>query len=337
MRRIAIVSLVLAALSGACKPAGSRVHFDPTSFMPKLAAQMERVLNEPAVSAGFDELLGAIAADPTLRARGTALLGSIAEDPAIAAPAAAVLSELQSDPALQRVVSELMTANPGTSPDQIGELVGKRVEATWDSPLIGAAWMRCWDRLRARLTLGQLPALLEAGISKRIERHFAASGERWGERVIALNGGEAPSAERAAEIYIDHAWSEDRFRRFVRAALASPALRREVIAALQRLIALPAVERELRTAAQTLIADPGVQHAAIELLGLLISSAPAPAAVEQALDRLLLPAPVIAAFNKLLTGILAEPAVPGILVDAFDHLAADPQLAAIVHDLLEGW
>ncbi|MEO7734608.1 MAG: hypothetical protein ABIY55_26870 [Kofleriaceae bacterium] len=55
------------------------------------------------------------------------------------------------------------------------------------------------------------------------------------------------------------------------------------------------------------------------------------------LDALLLPAPVIAALNHMIAAILAEPAVPKILVDAFDHLAADPKLAADVDQLIDGW
>jgi len=337
MVRIAIVFFALAAVTGACKPAGSRVRVDMASFIPKLTERVARVMSEPATTAGFDDLVNALGADPTLRERGTALLGSLAEDPAIAKAATAMMAELQSAPALQRAVTEIMAANPDTSPDQIGDLVGKRVEATWSSPPIGIAWLHSWNRLRAKLTLGQLSALVGPGLSGRMERYFTTNEDRWGERVIALNGGAMPSAERAVEIYLEHAWSEDRMRRFARDALANQAFRRELIATTQRLLALPAVQRELRTAAATLIADPAVQHAAIELLGLLLSTAPAPAAVEQALDRLLLPVPVTTALNKMLAGIVAEPTVPTILVDAFDHLAADPQLTATIHDLLEGW
>lgn len=337
MLRIAIVFLVLTAASGACKPTGSRMHVNTASFMSKLAERMTDVLSEPATSAGFDDLVNAIAADPTLRERGTALLAAIAEDPATAKAAAALMTEIQSAPALKRAVTEIMAANPGVSPDQVGDLVGKRVEATWGSPPINTAWLHSWDRLRARLTLGQLPALIGSGISGRVTGYFAANEDRWGERVIALNGGATPSAERTAEIYLDHAWSKDRMRRFVHAAVANQAFRHELIATLQRLLALPTVERELRVAVRTLIADPGVRHAAVELLGLLISTEPAPAAVEHALDRLVLAAPVITALNHLLAAIVAEPAVPGILVEAFDHLAADPPLTRIVHELLEGW
>jgi len=95
MVRIAIVCLVVAAVTGACKPASSRVHVDTASLMPRFVERMTRVLSEPAISAGFDDLMNAIAADPTLRERGTALLGSFAADPVIAKAAAALMAGLQ--------------------------------------------------------------------------------------------------------------------------------------------------------------------------------------------------------------------------------------------------
>jgi hypothetical protein len=39
----------------------------------------------------------------------------------------------------------------------------------------------------------------------------------------------------------------------------------------------------------------------------------------------------------MIAAILAEPSVPKILVDAFDHLAADPKLTADVDQPVDGW
>jgi hypothetical protein len=148
MIRIAIV-LLLAAVSGACKPARARVHLDAASVMPRFTERMTRVLSEPATSAAFDDLLDAVVADPTLRERGAALFGSIAEDPSVAKAGEALLAGFQRSPALQRATTEVMAANPGTPPDQLGELVGKRIEATWASPPVNTAWLHSWDRLCA--------------------------------------------------------------------------------------------------------------------------------------------------------------------------------------------
>jgi len=336
MARIALVFCVLVAAS-ACKPRGAEVRLDPQSLLPKLGERMTRVVSEPEVTAGFDALVTAIGADPTLRTRGAALLGGMSSDPATAAAMTDVMTKLQASPGLQKVVRDLMAANPGVSADQIGELVGKRVETSWASPPINQAWMRTWNRLRGKLELGALPKVVEAGISARVTAYFERNSTRWGDRLIELNGGKLPSAERAVELYLDRAWTEDRMRRFLRSLLGNPTVQHELIATLRRLLELPTVERELKTAAKTLLSDPAVQHAAIELMTLLLDASPSPAAIEQQLDALLLPAPTIAAINHLIAGILADPAVPKILVDAFDHLAADPKLAADVDQLIDGW
>jgi len=337
MPRIALVLCVLVATSLACKPRGAEVRLDPASLLPKLTERMTRVVSEPEVTAGFDSLIGAIGADPTLRARGTALLTGMTEDPATAKAMSDVMEQLQSSPGLQQVVAELMAANPQLPADQIGELAGKRIETTWSSQPINQAWMHTWNRLRAKLELGALPKLVEAGISARVSNYFDRNSTRWGDRLIELNGGKLPSSERAVALYLDRAWTEDRMRRFLRNVFANPAVQHELVVTLQRLLALPAVERELKTATKALLSGPGFQRAAIELMNLLLSAAPSPAAVEQQLDALLLPAPVIAALNHMIAAILAEPSVPKILVDAFDHLAADPKLTGDVDQLLDGW
>jgi len=337
MPRIALVLCAVLAASVACKPRGAEVRLDPATFFPKLTARVTQVMSEPGMSAGFDGLLDAIAADATLRARGAALLAGMTADPETSAAMSGVMAQLQQSPALQRTVAELMTAHPGVSADQIGELASARIQATWSSPPINQAWMQTWNRLRTKLELGALPKAVEVGITTRVSAYFERNNARWGDRLIELNGGKMPSAERAAEIYLDRAWTEDRMRRFLHSVLASPALQREVAVALQRLLALPTVERELRTATKALISQATVQHAAVEVMILLLASAPAPAAVEQQLDQLLLPAPVVAALNNAIAAILADPSVPTILVDAFDHLAADPELATDVDQLINSW
>jgi hypothetical protein len=337
MPRNALVLCVLVATSLACKPRESHVRLDPATFVPKLTARMTDLVSEPEVTAGFDALIAAIGADPTLRTRGAALLTGMTADPATSAAMSAVMEQLQKSPGLQQAVAELMAANPGVSSDQIGDLAGKRIEATWSSQPINQAWMRTWNRMRVKLVIGPLPKAVEAGIATRVGRYFDDNDARWGARLIELNGGSPPSAERAVELYLDHAWTADRIRRFLRGLLANTALQHELIATLQQLLALPAVERELQTATKALLSDPAFQHAAVELMNLLLGASPAPAAVEQQLDALLLPAPVITTVNHMIAAILADPAVPKILVDAFNHLAADPKLTADLHDLIDGW
>src|SRR4051812_10325413 len=101
MRRIMLVLFVLAVASFSCKPRGSRVRLEPTSFMPKLAERITRVLSEPAVSSSFDALIDAVASDPTVRDRGESLLGNIAADPGTAQAISQLMAQLQESPELK--------------------------------------------------------------------------------------------------------------------------------------------------------------------------------------------------------------------------------------------
>jgi hypothetical protein len=337
MARIALVFGVLVAASVACKPRGSEVHLDPASWLPKLTERMIHVVGEPEVAADVDTLAAAVGADPTLRTRGAALWGAMISDPGTATALSEAMAALQRTPGLKHAIAELVATHPGEHAGRLDALAVQRIVATWSSPPIHEAWMRTWRRLRARLELGARPAVVEAGIATRIGHDLDRNAARWGDRLIELNGGKLPGAERAVELYLDHAWAEDRMRRFLRSLLANPGFHHELIAALHRLLALPVVERELRTAARALLSDATSQRAAVELTSLLLDGAPAPAAVEQQLEQLVLPAPVVAAINHVIATILADPAVPGIVVDAFHHLAADPRLTADLDPLIAGW
>jgi hypothetical protein len=335
--RIGLVLFVLAAASFACQPRGARVRLDPASCLPRLVERVTRVLGEPGVSDGFDELLNVVTSDPTVRDRGTALLGTLAADPAISQAISQLMTQLARSPEIKRIVTELMASHPGIKAGQADALIGKRFETTWASPPIHEAWLHAWHRLRTKLDLGPIPAVLEREIAARFEAYMNANSDRWGERILELNGGQMPSAPRATELYLDHAWSEVHIRELLRSVLANPRVQHELLVTTQRLIQLAAVGRELETAARIFVSDVAVQQAAVALMRLLLQEAPPAATVELELDRLLQQPPVAKAINQMLAGVLAVPEVPKLLVDAFDHLVADPQLAAEVRTLFDGW
>jgi hypothetical protein len=335
MRRIALVVSVVVLLAS-CKRS-AEFHVDVAAFKLKAQLRMEHVMSQPAPKAAMDRLFAAIAADSEIRERGTALITGLGSDPAIATPLANLMATAQGAPEIQRTVRELMASHRGATASEIGELVGKRVEANWESPPITAAWMSSWNRLLPKLQVGDVPQIFESAIGARFEAWVAGRSEHWGERLTELNGGSEPTPARASELYLDRAWSEARLERFVVAALGAPGVQRECIALVRRLLKVASVRDGMRDAAAALAADSVEQTAAVALISQLTLETPSAEVVGTNLDRML-QSPVMAkSINQLVSRVLADPQVPKIFVEAFDHLRADPELASAVEDLLDRW
>ena len=335
MRRIALVVSVVVLLASCKRSADFRV--DLATVKARTQERAERVMSRPAPKAALERLFGSVAADAEVRERGAALITGLGSDPAIAAPLANLMSTAQSAPEIQRTVRELMAAHRGATAGEIGALVGKRVETNWESPAINAAWMNAWNRLLPKLQVGSVPQIFETAIGARYETWISGLGEHWGDRITELNGGREPTPVHAAELYVDRAWSEARMERFVLAALGAPGLQRECIAMVRRLLKVAAVRDALRDAAAALAADTTEQTAAVSLISQLTLETPSADVVARNLDRML-QSPVMAqSINQLVARVLADPQVPKILVETFDHLRADPQLVAAVEDLIDRW
>ena len=334
MRRIALVAAVCLVVVSCKRASSARV--DLASVKLQAATRMEHVLARPGTGGGFDRLFAGVAADPEVRERGTALFGMLGDDPVIARAAGQITTAAGNAPEMRQAVMEMMRAHPGASPDQIGELMSARIETNWGVPSINEAWMKAWNRLLPRLELGVLPRIFET-VGARFDAYVDARGDHWGDRLTELNGGKEPTPERAAQLYMDHAWSEARLQKFVDASLANPRLQSECVAAIRQLLRVEAVRGAVHDAAAAFLADATVQDAATSLIRQLTLASPSPEAVGRDLDRLL-QAPVTAqALNKLMARVLADPAVPKLLVDSIDHLSSDPQLADGFNELLDRW
>lgn len=293
-------------------------------------------MSRPRTDTGLDRLFAGVAADPEVRERGTALLGMLGADPAISQAVAHITGAAGESPQLRQSLAEMMRAHPGVTPDQIGELVGARIEANWATPSINQAWMAAWNQLLPRLDLGVMPRIF-ATVGARFDAYVSARNEHWGERLTELNGGQEPSPERAARLYMDHAWSEARLQKFVDASFASPRLQGECVSAVRRLLGVEAVRTALRDAAAAFLADATVQDAAIALMGQLMLTSPSAEAAGRELDRLLQAPVTVKALNQLMARVLADPEVPRILIDGLDHLGSDKQLADGLDELLDRW
>src|ERR1044071_8860288 len=335
MRRIVlVVSVVVLALS--CKREES-VRFDLVAVKVVAQQRMERVMRQPAINAALDQLIAAIGADPQLRERGTGLLTSLGADPTVAKSVEHLLATVQASPEVQRSVGELMASNPGASADDIGAIVGQRAETNWASRGITDAWMRGWNRFLPLLHVGAVPAIFDSAIGKRFEDYMAKNSERWGERLVKLNGGSQPAPSRTVELYFDNAWSEARLERFASDALKAPQLQAECIAALRRMLDIATVRDALREAAVTVAGDATVQDAANKVITQLILAKPDADIVGREIDRFLQAPTTAPALNKLMTRVLGDPQVPKIVVDGFEHLRSDPKLTDAVEQLLDHW
>jgi hypothetical protein len=335
MRRIALVVSVVVLLASCKRSADFRV--DLPTVKARTQERMEHVMSQPAPKAALERLFTGIAADAEVRERGTALITGLGSDPAIAAPLANLMATAQAAPEIQRTVRELMATHRGATAGEIGALVGKRVEANWDTPPISAAWMNAWNRLLPKLKVGTVPQIFESAFGARYEAWIGGRGQGWGARITELNGGSEPTPVRAAEIYVDHAWSEARMEHFVLAALGAPSLQRECNTVVRRLLDVAVVRDGLRDAAAALSADSTEQAAAVSLISQLTLEAPSADLIARNLDRML-QSPIMAqSINALVSRVLADPQVPKILVEAVEHLRADPQLVSAVEDLLDRW
>jgi hypothetical protein len=335
MRRIALVVSVIVSLASCKRSADFRV--DLATVKARTQERMERVMSKPAPKAALERLFAGVAADADVRQRGTALITGLGSDPAIAAPLANLMATAQAAPEIQRTVRELMAAHRGATAGEIGELVGKRVETNWETPAITTAWMNAWNQFLPKLKLGNVPQIFDSAIGARYETWIGGLGEHWGERITELNGGSEPTPVRAAELYVDRAWSEARIEHFLLAALGAPGLQRECITIVRQLLKVAAVRDGLRDAAAALSADSTEQAAAVSLISQLTLETPSADVIARNLDRML-QSPIMAkSINQLVARVLADPQVPKILVEAVEHLRADPQLVAAVEDLIDHW
>jgi hypothetical protein len=334
MRRIIFVAAVCVVVVS-CKRASS-THVDLSALKLQAATRMEHVLARPGTDTGFERLFAGIAADPEVRERGTALVGMLGADPGIADAAGRITTAAGNAPEMRQAVGEMMRTHPGATPDQIGELMSARIETNWSVPAINEAWMKAWNRLLPRLDLGVMPRIF-ATVGARFEAYVDARSDHWGERLTELNGGKEPTPERAAQLYMDHAWSEARLQKFIDASFANPRLQSECVSAIRRLLRVEAVRGAVNDAASAFLADTTVQDAAVSLIRQLTLTSPSPEVIGRDLDRMLQAPATSQALNKLMARVLSDPEVPKVLVDSLDHLSADPQLADGFNELLDRW
>jgi hypothetical protein len=331
MRWLACLALV-ASLTG-CEKRTERVRLDP-GLMFQFESRFTEVLARPAVDKAFDKFFDGVFGDPAVGKIGDQLATSLASDPKVMTPVGKFMQDLQTSPSMQRLVIDLMKANPHATPEEIGELVGKQLETAFASPKLAATFQQIGTdlirRLDARDTLKPLGDKLDRMITDDYE-------EKWSRRLVELNDGSTPSPTRATTLLLDHALEAKRLEKFVVVVMTSPTVRAQCAKLVARTLALPDVAQELRALVADLVEDPALVKKMTELFELLLASHPDDKAIESTLRAMLLSKRTVDGASRFLRMVVANPEVAKAVLAMADALAADKDLHAAFDELMTGW
>lgn len=310
--------------------------------LARLEARVEKVMSTPEAGRALDALFEAIAADPALGKLAGEFGDQLIADPEIARAAEGLVAAIGESPPLMAYAMRYMERNPGATPDQVGEAVGAEIEQRFEV-LLQAPIEREIGELIDRADGGAGMAALEKHLSSQFGRvldgYFEAPERkaRWSKRLVELNGGVRPTPTKAAELYIDHAWSEERMLRFLVKASADPEVRRALVGALRQILADPALRAHLTRATRTLASDASLRAAVIDLFGLLLSDTTTSADVDAKVTAMFAAPAMLTAINDLGQNLLRERALHAVIDDAIRASAREPSVRAALDELCDGW
>jgi len=333
MRTLTCLAVVACLVGCEKRSASERVRLDP-GLLFSVQARVNDVLARPTVDKAFDTYFDGVFADPQLAPIGEQLATSLASDPKVMGPAQKLLEDMQKSPAMQRLVLDLMKANPHATPDEIGEMVGKHVEKTFASPKVNASFQAIGTELMKRLDTHDALKPLGDRIDRVITEDYE---EKWSQRVIDLNGGSTPSPRAATQLMLDHALEGKRLEKFLVATLTNKTLRVQSARLVARTLSLPAVAQELRSVVADLAQDPAIQKQVTELFELMLASQPNDDAIVAKLREILLSKRAVADVGRFVRAVVANADVGKYAGELLDALAADKDLRAAFDDLMNGW
>jgi hypothetical protein len=331
--------MMLFALA-ACK---RQVHLDK----PRLAAELDKrasaALETPAVEKSLDELFAAVSADARVGSAGEKVMGGLGDDPRLQPAFAKIMEMLVTQPALKAAVVELMRQNPKATSDQIGEMMGNRISAVFSGPGVSHAMDSAFNGLFKRPELGSLlntfgeKAVRNPHMAQLISSTFDDDSldKRWGESIVALNGGSVPDRARATDLVADKMLTTERLSRWYVKVYTLPATKREVAAGAARLLEAPAFRRHTATLVAALVGDTTFQQRSVDGMNVLMAAQPSPDAIQKAVQRLL-DAPVVAtALAAWMKSVMSDPELGVIGDDIAKKLAAAPEVRAAFAELAQ--
>jgi hypothetical protein len=239
-------------------------------------------------------------------------------------------------------MTRYMEQHPGMTPDQVGAAVGVEVEKKFETLLqkpIEDGIGRLIDGAEGGAGVAALQKHLSGQFDRVLDSYFEAPERkaRWSKRLIELNGGTRPDPNRAADLYIDTAWSEERMMKFLLRACADPEVRKALVEVLRRTLAEPELRAHLVRGTRTLAQDEALRAAVIDVFMLVFAENVSPDVVD-ARVRAMFDAPsVLAVTNDLAQHLLAEKALHQILDGAIRDAARQPSVRAALDELCDGW
>jgi uncharacterized membrane-anchored protein YjiN (DUF445 family) len=314
-------------------------HFDLAKMDEAIGARMEKIFARPAVDKAMDDFVDALGAEPALQKRGESLLESLGADTKITEACTAIATTFEESSTMKDLVKNLIQRYPGKTADEIGELVGKRVEKAFDSPVLSKGIETSLESLAGKLDVNWRKAGIVADATKRFDEWFddPVRMSRWEKRVQELNGGKPADLSQAINLYIDRAWGEERTEKLLTALLQNRNFRREVAEALAESLAVDAIASQLHSSSAYVLSDKRVQKSIDELMLSLLAQKPNENAIKNQIDRLLNAPACVKAVNRLAKAALESDQLRDILRKHIDHLAADPEIAKLCGDFVDNW
>lgn len=293
-------------------------------------ANLDRVLESPAVDAAFERAFDRLGEDPAVAEAGAALLTRVGGTEPLASQASAFVADLAQTDAVQAVVQRFIAQHPGMSPDDISAALGAHTSAVVDGPAFQGALDAAIEHLFARARVERAftrlgdRAVADSHLEKSLTDAFVAvlsppaefarlelrlgvpQNDAGFEAALAAYVLDAQRLERLLVAFANELGEQPDSRRAFVAILEHPALVRITAEEVGTLLAAPS----FRTGAErTMIALIEERDAATltDLLERTLVTDAAEDALVSWTDRIAREQPIVAAFGGALTAIAESP------------------------------
>ncbi len=337
MRSMLVVVLCLIM---ACDRGGSSVplQFDK-SLETTVAERTNRAMSSQKMSASIDAFFDSVVADPRVTQAGERLANELMADPALAGAIETLMTRLGESPQVMAALQELMAQHPDASPEEIGELFGKQFETRWDTPAVSAAWFAAWDAYVEKMGQGGTLDLLYKEVVDRFVARIddAALNDRITKRVIELNGGKRPDPARATQIYLDHAWSEERIASVASKIVNNPTVRTATATYITELLRVEAINTALKKHASALVTNPAIQARVLRAMHAVLGKDVDIAEVRASLTELLTDKAVVASTREILQLLVTNDKARALAAAWYETVRKDAALARELRAFMTDW
>jgi hypothetical protein len=321
------------------------LEIDEPRLLTEVDARAAKAAGGTAVEAEMDATLEAVAKDPALAAAGEALLAKLGQAPEVAQVGGAIVAKLGESKEMIALMQKLAAENPGATPDELGAIVGKRVDAATSGPAFDKAFDDAFEVLLAKPAVSGAFDRFGTAVANNTHMTKAlhdvvSTGLTDAEatkRLTVLNSGAFPDKSRATDLLLEHAFTEARFEAFFVELFRLDATRRHLAVALTKLMKSPTVLDRVAKAVGTIMTDPGFEKAAMAVMMTMLSDNPTTEGIAAGLTPILSSPATEAALVALIDGALADPGLQAIGDQAVAAIASDAEVVAALKKLLVDW